>query len=57
MSTAQRNLLGFPRPRDRYWTEQTLAAVQDRYAEMDMADYWRGFHERKARRKIIAARL
>jgi len=39
MDTTQRNLLGFPAPGHRYWTERTIAAVQDRYVGMDMADY------------------
>lgn len=35
----QREVLGFPRPGDPYWNEETLATVQLRYPEMDMSPY------------------
>ena len=35
----QREVLGFPKPRDPYWNAETLAAVQLRYPKMDMARY------------------
>lgn len=39
MTPAQRDLFGFPRPGDPYWTDQTLADTQTRYARMDMLPY------------------
>ena len=38
-SPRQREMLGFPRPGDAYWNEETLAAVSQRYPAMDMAPY------------------
>jgi hypothetical protein len=38
-SVRQRDLFGFPRPGDPYWTEQTLADVAARYPGMDMSPY------------------
>lgn len=35
----QRELVGFPAVGDPYWTEETLAGVQDRYPLMDMSPY------------------
>jgi hypothetical protein len=35
----QREVLGFPRPGDGYWNEETLAAVALRYPKMDMRAY------------------
>lgn len=35
----QREVLGFPKPGDPYWTEETLAAVKLRYPGMDMGPY------------------
>lgn len=35
----QREMLGFPPPGHSYWTEETLAAVSERYPEMDMMPY------------------
>ena len=35
----QREVLGFPKPRDPYWNEQTLAAVKLRYPAMDLSPY------------------
>jgi ectoine hydroxylase-related dioxygenase (phytanoyl-CoA dioxygenase family) len=35
----QREVLGFPKPADPYWTAETLAAVSLRYPTMDMAPY------------------
>lgn len=35
----QREVLGFPRPGDPYWNDDTLAAVALRYPEMDMRAY------------------
>ncbi|HET6251664.1 MAG TPA: hypothetical protein VFE47_28520, partial [Tepidisphaeraceae bacterium] len=35
----QREVLGFPKPGDPYWNEQTLAAVALRYPKMDMKPY------------------
>jgi hypothetical protein len=35
----QRELLGFPRPGDDYWTEETIQAVSLRYPRMDMRPY------------------
>ena len=37
----QREVLGFPRPGDEYWTDETLEAVALRYPRMDMAPYRR----------------
>src|SRR5688572_7788976 len=37
----QREALGFPPPRDPYWTDETLAAVALRYPRMDMKPYRR----------------
>jgi ectoine hydroxylase-related dioxygenase (phytanoyl-CoA dioxygenase family) len=36
---AERSLLGFPPPGDRYWTDETLAGVSARYPGMDMSPY------------------
>jgi hypothetical protein len=35
----QREVLGFPKPHDPYWTPETLAATQLRYPKMDMKPY------------------
>ncbi len=35
----QRDLFGFPRPGDPYWTEQTLAEVAERYPGIDLRPY------------------
>ncbi len=35
----ERELLGFPRPGDNYWTEETLKGVSARYPNMDMTPY------------------
>ena len=35
----QREVLGFPKPGDPYWNEETLAAVALRYPQMDMKPY------------------
>lgn len=35
----QRELLGFPRPGDAYWTQQTLAGVKLRYPQLDIGPY------------------
>jgi hypothetical protein len=35
----QREVLGFPRVGDAYWTEETLTAVGLRYPKMDMGEY------------------
>ncbi|HXW38954.1 MAG TPA: phytanoyl-CoA dioxygenase family protein [Acidimicrobiales bacterium] len=35
----ERDLFGFPRPGDPYWTERTLAEVAERYPGMDMTEY------------------
>jgi hypothetical protein len=37
----QREVLGFPKPGDPYWTAESRAAVQLRYPKMDMAPYRR----------------
>jgi hypothetical protein len=37
----QREVLGFPPPRDPYWTDETLAAIALRYPKMDMKPYRR----------------
>jgi len=37
----QRQVLGFPKPGDPYWNEQTLAAVKLRYPAMDLSPYQR----------------
>ncbi len=39
LTVRQRDLFGFPRPGDPYWTEQTLAEVAARYPGMDMSPY------------------
>lgn len=41
----QREVLGFPKPNDPYWNDETLAAVQLRYPQMDTAPY-RGIAKR-----------
>jgi hypothetical protein len=41
-SVRQRDLLGFPRPGDEYWNEQSLADVALRYPGMDMTPYRSG---------------
>jgi len=38
-SVRERDLFGFPRPGDEYWTAQTLADVAARYPGMDMTPY------------------
>jgi hypothetical protein len=35
----QRDLFGFPRPGDPYWTEETLRGVAERYPGIDLAPY------------------
>jgi len=37
----QREVLGFPKPGDPYWNDETLAAVALRYPKMDMRPYHR----------------
>jgi ectoine hydroxylase-related dioxygenase (phytanoyl-CoA dioxygenase family) len=44
----QREVLGFPKPSDAYWTDETRAAVALRYPRMDMAPY--RAHQRPRRR-------
>jgi hypothetical protein len=39
MSVRERDLLGFPRPDDAYWTAETRAGVADRYPGMDLMPY------------------
>jgi hypothetical protein len=39
MTPEQRDIFGFPRPGDPYWTEETIAGVQARYPHMDMSPY------------------
>lgn len=43
---AQREVLGFPKAGDPYWTEETLAAVQLRYPEMNLRPYRAKAHAR-----------
>ena len=38
-SVAQRDLFGFPRPGDPYWTEETLEGVAARYPGIDLGPY------------------
>jgi Phytanoyl-CoA dioxygenase (PhyH) len=38
-SVRERDLFGFPRPGDPYWTEETLAGVAERYPGIDMEPY------------------
>ncbi|HEY1828576.1 MAG TPA: phytanoyl-CoA dioxygenase family protein [Acidimicrobiales bacterium] len=38
-SVRQRDLFGFPRPGDPYWTDETLAGVADRYPGIDLSPY------------------
>ena len=38
-SPRQREMLGFPAPGDRYWSEETLAGIAARYPAMDMSPY------------------
>ena len=38
-SPRKREVLGFPRPDDKYWTSETRAAVALRYPKMDMRPY------------------
>jgi len=40
-SPRQREALGFPRPGDAYWNDETLAIVEKRYPKMDMSPYRR----------------
>lgn len=42
MTVRERDLFGFPPPRDDYWTPETLAGVQARYPAMDMTPYAQG---------------
>jgi hypothetical protein len=42
----QREVLGFPKPDDPYWNDQTLAAVALRYPAMDMTPYRANFSQR-----------
>jgi hypothetical protein len=35
----QRDLFGFPRPGDPYWTPETLAGVAERYPGIDLTPY------------------
>jgi len=39
LSVPQRTVLGFAAPGDPYWTSETLDAVSQRYAGMDMTPY------------------
>ncbi|MGH1492333.1 MAG: phytanoyl-CoA dioxygenase family protein [Acidimicrobiales bacterium] len=39
ISADQRTMIGFPPPGDKYWTPEAIAAVQQRYPEMDMSLY------------------
>ena len=39
MTVWQRNSLGIAAPSDKYWTNDTLLAVAQRYAGMDMQPY------------------
>ena len=43
-SPEQRSVMGFPAPGNDYWNEQTISAVQARYAPwgIDMTPYWEG---------------
>jgi len=45
----QREVLGFPKPGDPYWTTETLSAVQLRYPDMDLTPYLRGQSTKGAR--------
>jgi hypothetical protein len=38
-SVRERDLFGFPRPGDPYWTEETLAGVSARYPGIDLEPY------------------
>ena len=38
-SVRQRDLFGFPRPADPYWTAETLAGVAERYPGIDLSPY------------------
>jgi hypothetical protein len=38
-SVRQRDLFGFPRPGDRYWSQETLRGVAARYPGIDLAPY------------------
>jgi hypothetical protein len=38
-SVRQRDLFGFPRPGDPYWTDETLAGVAARYPGIDLEPY------------------
>jgi len=42
----QREVLGFPKPDDPYWNDQTLAAVALRYPAIDMTPYRTNFSQR-----------
>ncbi len=44
----QREVLGFPKPGDPYWTKETLSAVALRYPELDLAPYLRGQSKQNA---------
>lgn len=41
-SVRERDLFGFPRPGDPYWTDRTLADVADRYPGIDVSPYRAG---------------
>ncbi len=55
----QRDLFGFPRPGDPYWTEETLDGVAERYPGIDLAPYREapGVTERRTRAGRAPARL
>ena len=38
-SLEERELIGFPVPKDDYWTAETLAGVAARFPNMDMSPY------------------
>eukprot|EP01051_Picozoa_sp_SAG22_P010216 SAG22_NODE_905_length_6570_cov_9.540411_3_plen_402_part_00 len=55
LSPAQRSVVGFPLPGDRYWEPDTVAAVAQRYPGMDMQPYSEKLAMSEAQRKSAAA--
>lgn len=62
LSPTQRGVIGFPLPGHRYWTKHTVAAVGQRYPDMDMAVYTAELaasdrQRRRAEEEVAAAKL
>ena len=53
-SVRERDLFGFPRPGDPYWSEETLAGVAARYPGIDLSPYREGWRDRGAAPRRVA---